>query len=253
MEFARVPEPSNEPILDYEVGSKEREVLLCELNALKCSDVPLIINGKRIYNKEKEQQRCCADHARVLCTYSQADEQQIRAAIDGSLQAKQEWENMSYGDRVAIFLKAADLLAGKYRNRILTATILGQGKNFYQAEIDAIAELCDFWRFNVFFGEKLQNEQPQVHTPGTWNVMDYRPLEKFLLAISPFNFTAIAGNLASAPALMGNVVLWKPSPYAILSNYLVYECLEEAGLPPGVIQFIPSDPQLVCKVKKCVP
>jgi 1-pyrroline-5-carboxylate dehydrogenase len=144
-------------------------------------------------------------------------------------------------DRAAIFLKAADLLASpRWRYRVLAATILGQGKNVWQAEIDAAAELIDFWRFNCAYAAEIYSQQPTEHAPGTWNRVEYRPLEGFIYAISPFNFTAIGGNLPSAPALMGNVVLWKPSASAILSNYLIYEILEEAGLPPGVIQFIPG-------------
>lgn len=135
-----------------------------------------------------------------------------------------------------------------YRYQVLAATILGQGKNAWQAEIDAAAELCDFWRFNCAFAEKLQQEQPTEHAPGNWNRLDYRPLEGFILAVSPFNFTAIGGNLASAPALMGNVVIWKPSESAMLSNYLVYKILVEAGLPPGVIQFVPGPAAELTKV-----
>ena len=147
---------------------------------------------------------------------------------------------MSFHDRAAIFLKAADLLSGPYRYKVMAATMLGQGKNVWQAEIDAAAELADFWRFNCAFAEQIYAEQPIKNAPGTWNRVEYRALEGFVLAISPFNFTAIGGNLCSAPALMGNVVLWKPSASAILSNYIVYEILMEAGLPPGVIQFIPG-------------
>lgn len=147
---------------------------------------------------------------------------------------------MALSDRTAIFLKAADLLSGPYRYRVMAATILGQGKNAWQAEIDAAAELADFWRFNCTFAEEIYAQQPPKNAPGSWNRVEYRPLEGFVVAISPFNFTAIGGNLPSAPALMGNVVLWKPSSSAVLSNYLVYEILLEAGLPPGVIQFIPG-------------
>jgi 1-pyrroline-5-carboxylate dehydrogenase len=147
---------------------------------------------------------------------------------------------MSFSERAAIFLKAADLLSGPYRYKMMAATILGQGKNAWQAEIDAAAELADFWRFNCTFAEQIYAEQPTKNSSGTWNRVEYRPLEGFVVAISPFNFTAIGGNLPSAPALMGNVVLWKPSSSAILSNYLIHEILTEAGLPAGVIQFIPG-------------
>lgn len=161
-------------------------------------------------------------------------------AVVGALRAKEQWETMSFSDRAAIFLKAADLLSGPYRYKVMAAAMLGQGKTIWQAEIDAAAELADFWRFNCTYAEQIYAEQPPKHAPGTWNRVEYRALEGFVVAISPFNFTAIGGNLCSAPALMGNVVLWKPSASAILSNYLVHEILMEAGLPPGVIQFVPG-------------
>lgn len=154
--------------------------------------------------------------------------------------AKARWEAMPFHERAAIFLKAADLLSGPYRYKLMAATILGQGKNAWQAEIDAAAELVDFWRFNCTFAAGIYSEQPPKNSPGSWNRVEYRPLEGFIVAISPFNFTAIGGNLPTAPAMMGNVVLWKPSSSAILSNYIVHEILTEAGLPPGVIQFIPG-------------
>lgn len=157
---------------------------------------------------------------------------------------------MPFHERAAVFLKAADLLSTKYRYQVLAATILGQGKNAWQAEIDAAAELCDFWRFNCAFAEEIYAQQPAKHAAGNWNRLEYRPLEGFVLAISPFNFTAIGGNLASAPALMGNTVIWKPSASAVLSNHLVYQVLEEAGLPPGVIQFLPGSPEQV--VEPCL-
>jgi 1-pyrroline-5-carboxylate dehydrogenase len=166
-------------------------------------------------------------------------------AIKGALKVREEWEGMSFVDRSSIFLKAADLLAGKYRYELLAATMLGQGKNCWQAEIDAVAELCDFWRFNCAFAEQIYKQQPQLHSPGIYNRLEYRGLEGFVLAVAPFNFTAIGGNLASAPALMGNVVLWKPSGGAVHSNYLVYRVLQEAGLPDGVIQFLPGSPERV--------
>lgn len=161
-------------------------------------------------------------------------------AIEGAMAAKAQWEALPFNDRVAVFLKAADLLSSKYRYKLMAATMLGQGKNIWQAEIDAAAELCDFWRFNCKYAEEIYHIQPPKNATGNWNRTEYRATDGFILAISPFNFTAIGGNLPSAPALMGNVVLWKPSPGAVLSNYLVYELLEEAGLPPGVIQFVPG-------------
>lgn len=169
----------------------------------------------------------------------------VKEAIAGALAAKPTWESLPFAERAAIFLKAADLLSTRYRYKLMAATILGQGKNAWQAEIDAAAELVDFWRFNCSYAASIYADQPIENAPGTWNRVEYRPLEGFVVAISPFNFTAIGGNLPSAPALMGNVVLWKPSASAVLSNYIVYQILEEAGLPPGVIQFIPGPAPLV--------
>lgn len=186
-----------------------------------------------------------SNHSQAVAEYSEADESLTRDAIKGALEAKERWETLSFADRSGIFLKAADLLATKYRYEVLAATILGQGKNAWQAEIDAAAELCDFWRFNCSFAEDIYAQQPGLHSQGIINRVEYRPLEGFVLAVAPFNFTAIGGNLASAPALMGNVVLWKPSASAVHSNFLVYRVLQEAGLPPGVIQFLPGSPKEV--------
>lgn len=172
----------------------------------------------------------------------------IIQAIDGCLKAKAKWEALPFNDRAAVFLKAADLLSSKYRYKMMAATMIGQGKNIWQAEIDAAAELCDFWRFNCKYAEEMYSQQPPKNAPGTWNRTEFRALEGFVLGISPFNFTAIGGNIPSAPAILGNVVLWKPSPSAVLSNYLVYQLLEEAGLPNGVIQFVPGDAETVCNV-----
>lgn len=169
-------------------------------------------------------------------------------AIDSALAAKSEWESLPFADRAAVFLKAADLVSTKYRYDIMAATMVGQGKNAYQAEIDAAAELCDFLRFNVQYAQDTYSHQPVHNSPGVWNRVEYRPLEGFVYAITPFNFTAIAGNLPCAPALMGNVVVWKPSPSAMASNYLLYQILLEAGLPPNVVQFVPGDAEEVTKV-----
>ncbi len=183
----------------------------------------------------------------MLATYSKASPQDVKAAIDAALAAKPEWESLPFADRAAVFLKAADLISGKYRYDLMAATMLGQGKNAWQAEIDAAAELVDFLRFNVQFAEELYAQQPAHNSPGVWNRTEYRPLEGFVYAISPFNFTAIGGNLSAAPALMGNVVLWKPSDFAIASNWLLYNILLEAGLPKNVIQFIPGNPEEVTR------
>jgi 1-pyrroline-5-carboxylate dehydrogenase len=188
-----------------------------------------------------------SSHATTIAKYSNASPAEVTAAIDSALKSKQSWEMLPFSDRAAVFLKAADLIAGKYRYDIMAATMVGQGKNAWQAEIDSAAELCDFLRFNVTYAEKLYAEQPTHNSPGVWNRVEYRPLEGFVYAITPFNFTAIAGNLPCAPALMGNVVVWKPSPFAMASNWLLYSILLEAGLPPNVIQFIPGDAVEVTK------
>ena len=183
-----------------------------------------------------------------MASYHTATAGDVSRAIEAALAAKPAWESLPFADRAAVFLKAADLVANKYRYDIMAATVLGQGKNAWQAEIDAAAELADFFRFNVRYAEELLAQQPEHHAPGVWNRLEYRPLEGFVYAASPFNFTAIAGNLPGAPALMGNVVVWKPSDYAVASNWLVYRILREAGLPPGVIQFVPGDAAEVTRV-----
>ena len=188
-----------------------------------------------------------ADHQITVATYSMASPQDVRTAIDSALAAKADWESLPFADRAAIFLKAADLISTKYRYDIMAATMLGQGKNAWQAEIDAAAELCDFLRFSVQYAEELYAQQPVHNSPGVWNRVEYRPLEGFVYAVSPFNFTAIAGNLPGLPALMGNVVVWKPSDFAIASNWLLYNILLEAGLPRNVIQFVPGNPEEVTK------
>ena len=182
-----------------------------------------------------------ASHKDAIAKYSNASAADISTAIDSALAAKPAWESLPFHDRASIFLKAADLISGKYRYEIMATTMLGQGKNAWQAEIDAAAELCDFLRFNVQYAQELYAQQPVHNSPGVWNRVEYRPLEGFVYAITPFNFTAIGGNLPCAPALMGNVVVWKPSPSAIASNYVIYKILLEAGLPPNVIQFVPGD------------
>ncbi|THH05706.1 hypothetical protein EW145_g4598 [Phellinidium pouzarii] len=191
-----------------------------------------------------------AEHAQHLCVYHEADPATVAAAIDGALAAHANWEALPWADRAAIFLKAADLVSGKYRYQLMAATMLGQGKNAWQAEIDAAAELSDFFRFGVKFVEELYQQQPPRNSKGAWNRVEYRPLEGFVLAVSPFNFTAIGGNLCGAPAMVGNVVVWKPSPAATYANYLTYQLLAEAGVPPGVIQFVPGPPPEV--VQQCI-
>jgi 1-pyrroline-5-carboxylate dehydrogenase len=211
-------------------------------------EIPLAVSGQSIKTSSILTQNNPSSHSTTIASYSNASAQDVNKAIEGALAAKPAWEALPFADRAAIFLKAADLLSTKYRYDIMAATMLGQGKNAWQAEIDAAAELIDFLRFNVRYAEELYSQQPPYNSPGVWNRIEYRPLEGFVYAISPFNFTAIGGNLSAAPALMGNVVLWKPSPSAIASNYLIHQVFMEAGLPDGVIQFVPGDAEEVTKV-----
>lgn len=208
-------------------------------------EVPLVINGERIYDNNERAlfpQTNPANHQQVLANVTQATEKDVMNAVKAAKDAKKDWYNLPFYDRSAIFLKAADLISTKYRYDMLAATMLGQGKNVYQAEIDCITELSDFFRYYVKYASDLYAQQPVESADGTWNKAEYRPLEGFVYAVSPFNFTAIAANLIGAPALMGNTVVWKPSQTAALSNYLLMTVLEEAGLPKGVINFIPGDP-----------
>ena len=234
----------------FEKGSVDREKLTAALRAFRSRaplEIPVVVGGKETKTATTTKQPYPAEHAQHIATWHSASASDVQKAIDSALEAKSSWESMPFNDRAAIFLKAADLVAGKYRYDLLAATMLGQGKNIWQAEIDAAAELCDFLRFGVQYAQDVYSNQP-VHNPaGTWNRVEYRPLEGFVYAITPFNFTAIGGNLPAAPALMGNVVLWKPSPSAMASNWLVYQILLEAGLPKDVIQWVPGDPVEITK------
>ncbi|KAF3043525.1 1-pyrroline-5-carboxylate dehydrogenase [Didymella heteroderae] len=240
----KIPAINNEPNQHYAKGSVDRQKLQDAIAALKrkgAVTVPLAIGGEHINNSSILTQHDPSSHADVIAKYSNASTAEVKKAIDSALAAKADWEALPFADRASVFLKAADLVSGKYRYEIMAATMVGQGKNAWQAEIDSAAELCDFLRFNVKYAEETYGEQPVHNSPGVWNRVEYRPLEGFVYAVSPFNFTAIGGNLPAAPALMGNVVVWKPSPSAIASNWLLYQILIEAGLPPNVIQWVPGD------------
>jgi 1-pyrroline-5-carboxylate dehydrogenase len=236
-----VPEPSNEPILTYEPGSPEREAIEAELASQLSTEIeiPVIIGGKEIRTGRTDSVVCPHDHGHRLATVHLAGEAEVAAAAEASAAAWAEWSEMPYASRAAIFLKAAERLSGSWRAKVNAATMLNQSKTVYQAEIDSACELIDFWRFNASFGEQILAEQPNS-SEGVWNLTDYRPLEGFVFAVTPFNFTAIGGNLPTAPALMGNTVLWKPATTAVYSNYHVMKLLEECGLPPGVINFLPG-------------
>jgi 1-pyrroline-5-carboxylate dehydrogenase len=236
-----VPTPINEPVLDYVPGSPERaqlEVALAELAATPV-DLPHVIGGERVTGGGKQipvvQPHA---HAEVLGTLRDGTKKDAALAVDAALDAGAAWRALSYEDRASVFLKAADLLTGPWRARINAATMLGQSKTAIQAEIDSACELADFWRFNAHYGRELLAEQPIRNAPGTWNRIDQRPLEGFVYAVTPFNFTAIGGNLPTAPALMGNTVVWKPSPTQQRAASLTMELLEAAGLPPGVINMV---------------
>ncbi|KAJ2787405.1 1-pyrroline-5-carboxylate dehydrogenase [Coemansia interrupta] len=245
----KLPEIKNEPTRDYAPGSAEQEQLLAAVADLGATEhhIPLVINGREVRTGSVLQQINPGKKAQVLCTYENAGPNEVAEAIEGTLAAKSKWEAMPIYDRQAIFLRAADLLATKYRYKLMAASMLGQGKNIWQAEIDAATEAADFLRFNVKYSSEIYAQQPPFSAPGVWNRVEYRPLEGFVYAVSPFNFTAIGVNLAAAPALMGNTVLWKPSNSAVLSNYIAYEIMREAGVPDGVMQFVPGDAAAMTK------
>ena len=245
------PAPVNEPNLTYAPGSPEREALVAELERQERRQHTLRahINGRRRNGGGAEVKVVQPhDHQHVLGTFKNATTKDADAAVKAALDAAPMWRAMPFDERCAVILKAADLLAGPWRQRINAATMLGQSKTAFQAEIDAACELIDFWRFNVHFARQVLADQPIANSRGIWNRTDHRPLEGFVYAITPFNFTAIAGNLPTAPALMGNTVIWKPSPTQQLAASLTMELLEEAGMPPGVINMLPGDGLDVSKV-----
>ncbi|MFE2033462.1 L-glutamate gamma-semialdehyde dehydrogenase [Streptomyces scopuliridis] len=247
----QVPAPVNEPVHGYAPGSPELARLEVKLKELAENpvDLPMTIGGvKRMGGGERVDVVQPHNHRAVLGTFAGATQQDARDAIDAALAAAPGWRAMAFDDRAAIILRAAELLAGPWRETLAAATMLGQSKTAQQAEIDTPCELVDFWRFNVKYARDLLAEQPPANSPGVWNRLDHRPLEGFVYAITPFNFTAIAGNLPTAPALMGNVVVWKPSPTQTLAAVLLMELLEEAGLPKGVINLVTGDGIAVSEV-----
>jgi 1-pyrroline-5-carboxylate dehydrogenase len=238
----RVPPAVNEPVRSYAPNSPETTALKQRLErmASEVAEIPVVVGGRRIHTGDTGTVTMPCDHQHVLAKYHKATPELVREAIAAAGEAHKEWASWRWEDRAAVFLRAAELLTTTWRDTINAATMLGQAKTVHQAEIDAACEMIDFWRFNVQFAQDLYAEQPlSDHT--MWNQLDYRPLEGFVYAVTPFNFTAIGGNLPSAPAMMGNTVLWKPSATALLSSWYTFQLLEEAGLPPGVINFIPGD------------
>lgn len=240
--FFDVPIPQNEPVLNYGPRSVERAALKAALDEARAKqiDIPMYIGGKEVRTGKKLEVRPPHDHKHLLATYHDGDASHVNAAIDAALAAKANWENLPWEQRAAIFLKAAELIAGPYRATLNAATMLGQSKNAYQAEIDAACELIDFLRFNVHYMTQIYAQQPQS-SKGIWNRVEHRPLEGFVFAITPFNFTAIAGNLPASAAMMGNVVVWKPAPTQVYAANVVMKIFIEAGLPAGVINMIYGD------------
>lgn len=248
--FFKVPTPVNEPIYSYAPGTKERALLkeaIAEARS-KQIDIPMFIGGEEVYTDNKKTVRPPHDHQHILATFSYGTKEHVSQAIDAALAAKEEWEKTTWEHRAAIFMKAAELVATKYRYAINAATMLGQSKNAFQAEIDSACELADFLRFNVSYMVDVYSQQPPVSIDGVWNRVEQRPLEGFVFALTPFNFTAIAGNLSACVAMMGNVVVWKPADTQVYAANVIMNIFREAGLPAGVINLIFADGPTVGEV-----
>ncbi|MEL6183105.1 MAG: L-glutamate gamma-semialdehyde dehydrogenase, partial [Myxococcota bacterium] len=243
-----VPEPRNEPVFSYAPGTAEREELKSELSRMseERPSIPLVVGNEKMTGNLVDVVMP-HDHRHVLARASSATAAQVARAIDAAEEARPAWAALDFDARAAILLRAADLVTGKYRARINAATMLGQSKTAHQAEIEAACEHADFYRFNVHFADQLRRDQP-YSPPGQWNRVELRPLDGFVFAIAPFNFTAIAGNLPTAPALMGNTSVWKPSPQQIFSAHVTMEILQEAGMPPGVINLVAGDPSMIGEI-----
>lgn len=235
--------PANEPISAFRPDDASTRSLKARLSEMAKAtvEIPCIVDGKEVFTGKVKEWRAPHDHSKVLCRWHAATPDVIDSAIASSQRAWKEWSAAPCSTRLAVIMKAAELLAGPWRHTLNSATMLGQAKTCFQAEIDAACELIDFWRFNCYFALQIYGDQP-VNSPGVWNTMDHRPLEGFVYAVTPFNFTSIAGNLSTAPVLMGNVAIWKPSSASVYSNYYLMKLLEAAGLPPGVINFVPGSP-----------
>jgi len=241
-----VPHPVNEPVKAYAPGSPERAELKARLASMAAEriEIPLIIGGKEVRTGKTQQAVMPFDHTHVLADWHVAEPKHIKQAVAAALDARREWSAWPWEDRAAVLLKAAELLSTHWRATVNAATMLGQAKTVFQSEIDAACELIDFWRFNVAYAREMYADQP-ISGPGVWNYLEYRPLEGFVYAVSPFNFTAIGGNLSTAPALVGGVSIWKPASSAMLSAYYVMRVLLEAGLPPGVVNFLPGSAGMI--------
>jgi 1-pyrroline-5-carboxylate dehydrogenase len=239
--IVQVPSPRNEPVLAYAPGSPERRAVRAQLEkmAKEVTEITARIGGRKVATGDTVEAVAPHDHRHVLAVWHRGGAGEVAQAIEAALAARRSWSRMPWRDRAAIFLKAAELLAGPHRMVLNAATMLGQSKTVHQAEIDAACELIDFWRFNLSYAEQIYRQQPES-SPGCWNSVDYRPLEGFVFAVTPFNFTSIAGNLPTAPAIMGNTVIWKPASSAMYAAHFIMELLEAAGLPPGVINMVPG-------------
>ena len=240
--IVNVPAPENEPVLNYAPGSPEKKALKASLKQLAGEqiEIPLIIGGEEVRTGKLGKCVVPHNHKKVLATYHQAGPVEVRMAVQAAQKAKAEWAAMPWSQRASIMLKASELLAGPWRQTVNAATMLTQSKTPFQAEIDAACELIDFWRFNPYYYEQIISDQPPYSPTGMWNYVEQRPLDGFVFAVTPFNFTSIAGNLPTAPALCGNTVIWKPASSSVYSNYFVMKLLEEAGFPKGVINFVPG-------------
>ena len=245
----QVPIPVNDPVRGYETGSSDRQALKKKLRAMSAEriEIPLLIGGKEVRTGDTGTQVMPHRHGHVIATWHKAGSKEVEQAVAAAGAARREWASWSLEDRASVFLRAADLLATTWRYTINAATMLNQSKTVHQSEIDAVCESIDFLRFNVHFAEQIYDNQP-FSAPGMWNRMDYRPLEGFVYAVTPFNFTSIGTNLSSAPALMGNAVIWKPASSTVFSNYYVAKLFEAAGLPPGVINFVPGNSAAISDV-----
>ncbi len=247
--FYKVPKAVNEPVIEYAANSEQRESLLAKYKKMykQHIDVPLYIGSEEIRTGDTITMHPPHDHKHTVGVYHTAKKEHIEKAINTALEARKKWANTPWESRAAIFLKAADLLAGPFRDKMNAATMIAQSKNVMQSEIDAVAELCDFFRFNVEFMTQIYNDQP-ISAEGIWNRMEYRALEGFVYAITPFNFTSIAGNLSAAPALMGNVVIWKPARSQVYSAQVIMEIFKAAGLPDGVINMVTGNSAMITEI-----
>ena len=245
----RPPAPINEPVLGYAPGSRERAELKARLEDMKSEvvEIPLVIDGEDVLTGNMSEVYMPHDHGHVLARYHMAGPDDVTRAVESCMDARTDWASWNWQDRAAVFLRAAELLAGPWRQTLNASTMLGQSKTCHQAEIDSVCELIDFWRFNVQYAREIYSKQP-MNSQGIWNMSDYRPLEGFVYAISPFNFSSIGANLCSAPALMGNVSIWKPAHTSLLASFYNMRLMQEAGLPPGVINFVAGKASKISEV-----